>query len=69
MAVKTSGKLRGLGMTPVRDLHRTRGSFSKEAANSVMAVPGPLARLVPLAASTAAGLSVGILLTAMRRTP
>jgi short-subunit dehydrogenase len=56
-------------MTPVHDLHRTRGSFSKEAANNVMAVPGPLARLVPLAASAAAGLSIGILLTVMRRTP
>ncbi|MGC1780299.1 MAG: SDR family oxidoreductase [Xanthobacteraceae bacterium] len=60
-------------MTPVHDLHRVRGRFSREAASSVMAVPGPVARLMPLAASALAGLSIGILLsvvprrTAMRR--
>ncbi len=48
-------------MSPVRDLHRTRGSFSAEAANTVFAMPGPLARLLPLLASALAGLSLGLL--------
>jgi len=51
-------------MTPVHDLHRTRGSFGKEAANNVMAVSGPVARLLPLLASAAAGLSIGLLVRA-----
>ena len=54
-------------MTPVHDLHRVRGRFSQEAANSVMAVPGPVARLVPLAASALAGLSIGLLLSIVPR--
>jgi NAD(P)-dependent dehydrogenase (short-subunit alcohol dehydrogenase family) len=54
-------------MTPVHDLHRTRGSFSQEAANAVMAVPGPVARLLPIAASALAGLSIGLALSAMPR--
>ena len=45
---------------PVGEFHRTRGSFSSEAANSVLAVPGPVARLVPLIASGCAGLAVGL---------
>ncbi len=52
-------------MTPVHDLHRTRGSFSKEAANNVMAVSGPVARLLPLLASAAAGVSIGLLLSGL----
>jgi hypothetical protein len=39
-------------MAPVAALHRTRGSFSNEAANSVVAVQGPLARLVPVVAGS-----------------
>ena len=54
-------------LSPVHDLHRTRGSFSREAADAVMAVPGPVARLMPLAASALAGLSVGLLLSVMPR--
>ncbi|MFZ3310651.1 MAG: SDR family oxidoreductase [Xanthobacteraceae bacterium] len=54
-------------MTPVHDLHRVRGRFDSEAANSVMAVPGPVARLIPLAASALAGLSIGILLSVVPR--
>lgn len=48
-------------MSPVRDLHRTRGSFTAEAANTVFAMPGPLARLLPLLATALAGLSLGLL--------
>ncbi|MFZ3351961.1 MAG: SDR family oxidoreductase [Xanthobacteraceae bacterium] len=54
-------------MTPVHDLHRVRGRFNSEAANSVMAVPGPVARLLPLAASVLAGLSIGLLLSVVPR--
>ncbi len=54
-------------MTPVHDLHRARGRFNSEAANSVMAVPGPVARLLPLAASVLAGLSIGLLLSVVPR--
>ena len=49
-------------MTPVAGLHRVRGRFSDEAASSVLAVPGPLARLLPVAASGLVGLSLGLLL-------
>ena len=52
-------------MTPVAALHRTRGRFSNEAVNSVVAVPGPLARLLPVVASGLVGLSVGLLLSAL----
>lgn len=65
--VPVSSERRDNLLTPVHDLHRTRGSFSQEAADSVMAVPGPVARLVPLVASAAAGLSIGILLAMMPR--
>ncbi len=47
---------------PVSDLHRTRGSFSNEAANRALAVPGPLARLIPTLAGALTGLSLGVLL-------
>src|SRR5579859_3288405 len=49
-------------MQPVSDLHRTRGSFSNEAANRALAVPGPLARLTPTLAGALTGLSIGVLL-------
>jgi len=49
-------------MQPVSDLHRTRGSFSNEAANRALAVPGPLARLIPTLAGALTGLSIGVLL-------
>jgi NAD(P)-dependent dehydrogenase (short-subunit alcohol dehydrogenase family) len=52
-------------MEPVADLHRTRGSFDKEAANSALAVPGPLARLTPTLAGGLTGLSIGLLLARM----
>ena len=49
-------------MTPVAGFHRVRGRFSDEAASIVVAVPGPLARLLPVAASGLVGLSLGLLL-------
>lgn len=49
-------------MAPIAELHRTRGGFDKEAANSVMAVPGPLARLAPVVAGALTCLSLGALL-------
>jgi hypothetical protein len=54
-------------MTPVAGFHRARGRFGDEAANSVVAVPGPLARLIPVVASGLAGLSLGLLLSALHR--
>jgi hypothetical protein len=33
-------------MAPVGELHRTHGSFDAEAANRIVALPGPAARLV-----------------------
>ncbi len=52
---------------PVTPLHRTRGSFGAEAGSTAIAVAGPLARLLPLVASTLIGLSVGALLGAAAR--
>ncbi len=52
-------------MKPVAALHRTRGRFSNEAADSVVAVQGPLARLAPAVASGVVGLSLGLLLSAL----
>ncbi|MBO0718672.1 MAG: SDR family oxidoreductase [Rhizobiales bacterium] len=46
-------------MSPVADLHRTHGSFDDEAANSVMAIPGPAARLFPLLFSALTGVAIG----------
>jgi short-subunit dehydrogenase len=51
-------------MAPVHGLHRTRGSFGREAASSVVAVPGPVARLVPLVATALTGLAASLLLRA-----
>jgi hypothetical protein len=36
-------------MAPVSELHRTHGSFNAEAANRVLALPGPAARLIAVA--------------------
>jgi NAD(P)-dependent dehydrogenase (short-subunit alcohol dehydrogenase family) len=48
-------------MTPVHGLHRTRGSFSNEAADTAVTLPGPVARLVPLFIAALGGFSAGIL--------
>jgi NAD(P)-dependent dehydrogenase (short-subunit alcohol dehydrogenase family) len=51
-------------MTPVARFHRTRGDFDKEAASSVIAVPGPIARLIPVVAGGLTGFSIGLLMAA-----
>jgi len=48
-------------MAPVHGLHRTRGSFSNEAADAAVTLPGPVARLVPLFLAGLGGFSAGIL--------
>lgn len=55
-------------MTPVTALHRTHGSFGREASNRVLAIPGPVARLMPMAAGAIAGLSIGVALAALLST-
>ena len=35
-------------LAPVADLHRTRGSFGREASTHAIVVPGPLARIAPV---------------------
>jgi NAD(P)-dependent dehydrogenase (short-subunit alcohol dehydrogenase family) len=53
-------------MTPVGDLHRTRGRFGNEAARTVFAVPGPVARLAPVFAGAITFLVIGLLLGSLR---
>jgi hypothetical protein len=56
-------------MTPVADLHRTRGSFDAEAANRVMSIPGRVARLIPVLASGLTGLAIGFAVSGLSRRP
>jgi len=46
---------------PVHGLHRTRGSFGDEAAETAVTLTGPLARLAPLLLAALGGFSAGIL--------
>jgi hypothetical protein len=46
-------------MAPVGELHRTHGRFDAEAANRVLAIPGPAARLVPVFLTGLAGVALG----------
>jgi NAD(P)-dependent dehydrogenase (short-subunit alcohol dehydrogenase family) len=46
-------------MAPVGELHRTHGRFDAEAANRVLAMPGPAARLVPVFLTGLAGVALG----------
>ena len=48
-------------MTPVHDLHRTRGNFGREAAASALSMPGPLTRLLPVIAGGAIFFGLGAL--------
>jgi short-subunit dehydrogenase len=50
-------------MSPVGDLHRTRGRFDAEAGNSVMAIPGPAARLFPVLFSGLTGVAIGFVVS------
>jgi short-subunit dehydrogenase len=46
-------------MTPVHDLHRTRGNFGREAAAGALSMPGPLTRLLPVIAGGAIFFGLG----------
>jgi short-subunit dehydrogenase len=45
-------------MSPVTELHRTHGRFDDEATNSVIAIPGTAARLIPVLASALIGIAI-----------
>ena len=47
--------------TPVRELHRTRGSFGAEATKRAVVAPGPATRLAPVVLSGIALLAIGFL--------
>jgi len=49
-------------MAPVGELHRTHGSFDAEAANRVMAMPGPAARFIPVALTALTGVVIGFVM-------
>jgi short-subunit dehydrogenase len=49
-------------MAPVGDLHRTHGRFDAEAGNSVMAIPNPAARLVPVLLTALTGVAIGFVM-------
>jgi NAD(P)-dependent dehydrogenase (short-subunit alcohol dehydrogenase family) len=53
--------------TPVTLLHRTRGSFTRESANSAMLVPGEVARVGVVAAGAAIFLALGMTIGASTR--
>jgi len=46
---------------PVHHLHRTRGSFDREASAEAIAIPGPVARIAPVAAGVLALIAVAFL--------
>jgi hypothetical protein len=48
-------------LAPVADLHRTRGSFGREASTRAIVVPGPLARVAPVIAGAALFFGFGLL--------
>jgi NAD(P)-dependent dehydrogenase (short-subunit alcohol dehydrogenase family) len=48
-------------MMPVHELHRTRGSFSREASERAIAAPGVAARLAPVIAGGVLLFSLGLL--------
>jgi hypothetical protein len=54
-------------MTPVHDLHRTRGSFGAEASNRTIAAPGAASRLAAVIAGGLLLFCLG-LLARIRRT-
>ena len=61
---KVSANRRDNLMRPVHDLHRTRGSFGREAEARAYALPGPATRV---AAATAGLLAVGLIGVAIGR--
>jgi short-subunit dehydrogenase len=54
-------------MTPVGELHRIHGSFDAEAANRVMAISGPTARLIPVVATALTGIAIGFFVRGLSR--
>jgi hypothetical protein len=54
-------------MTPVTGLHRTRGRFGNEAADSAVITTGSVARLLPVLAAALGGFSLGLLVGRRRR--
>lgn len=54
-------------MVPVGELHRTHGSFDAEAANRVMAISGPVARLIPVIATALTGIAIGFVVRGLSR--
>jgi short-subunit dehydrogenase len=46
-------------MAPVGESHRTHGSFDAEAATTIVAIPGPAARLIPVMVTTLTGIAIG----------
>jgi short-subunit dehydrogenase len=54
-------------MAPVGELHRTHGSFDAEAANRVTAISGPVARLIPVVATTLTGIAIGFVVRGLSR--
>jgi NAD(P)-dependent dehydrogenase (short-subunit alcohol dehydrogenase family) len=54
-------------MTPVGELHRIHGSFDAEAANRVMAISGPTARLIPVVATALTGIAIGFVVRGLSR--
>ena len=49
-------------MSPVHDLHRTRGRFGREAASRAVTVPGPVMRLTPVVAGGVLLVGLGVLM-------
>ena len=54
-------------MEPIHHLHRTRGSFDREASPSAVSIAGPVARLAPVAAGALALIAVAMLAGRRRR--
>ena len=54
-------------MSPITELHRTHGSFDAEAANTIVAIPGPAARLIPVAVSALTGVVIGFVVRGRTR--
>jgi hypothetical protein len=54
-------------MSPVGELHRTHGSFDAEAANRLVAIPGPAARLIPVALTALTGVVIGFVVRGFAR--
>jgi hypothetical protein len=54
-------------MSPITELHRTHGSFDAEAANTIVAIPGPAARLIPVAVSALTGVVIGFVVRGLTR--